>query len=469
MDTIGFNKMDGTSINIARSVINESISGEIIIKGTESYAEACALWNDMIDISPSLIVRVKNEQDVINTVDFARNHGVLLAIKSGGHNIAGKALVNGGVVLDFHFMTDVKVNDGQNTVKVGPGATLAEVDIATQQYGLAVPTGINSTTGIAGLTLGEGFGWITRKFGLTIDNLRSARMVTANGEILVVNSEKNADIYWAIQGGGGNFGVVTEFEFNLHKVGPEVLAGMVVHPFSDATNVLQQYQAALNNSPEELSCWVVMRKAPPLLFLPEEWHGKEVVVLAMCYVGDMTEGQIATEKFRNIGQPIADVVSPMSFIEWQSAFDPLLTEGARNYWKSHDMAEINDQALAKIKQSVLTLPSEECEIFLGHIGGAASRVAPQDTPWLNRAQHFVVNIQTRWQHAKDDERCRNWARALHSSLAESAMGSIYVNFIPEGDDNCVEEAYGANFARLKHIKQQVDPSNLFRVNQNIVP
>ncbi|MDN4503419.1 FAD-binding oxidoreductase [Alteromonadaceae bacterium BrNp21-10] len=469
MDTIRFNKLDGTSTDIQRSLINDSISGQIIDRNSAYYADACALWNGMIDKSPSLIISVKNDQDVVNAVNFARTHGVLLAIKGGGHNIAGKALVDGGLVIDFQAMTDVLVNESQKTVKVSPGALLSDVDKATQQYGLVVPTGINSTTGIAGLTLGGGFGWTTRKFGLTIDSLCSAKIVTAAGEVVVANTSENSDLFWAIRGGGGNFGVITEFEFNLHRAGPEVLAGMVVHPFSDIKNVLKCYQAVLDNAPDELTCWVVMRKAPPLPFLPAEWHGKEIIVLAMCYVGDIAAGQIATQEMRNIGNPIVDVVGPMPLTDWQGAFDPLLTAGARNYWKSHDMAEINDEAVATIAQSILSLPTAECEIFLAHIGGAATRIAPQDTPWLNRQAHFVVNIHTRWQQAEDDQRCRDWARDLHTSLAEQAMGTIYVNFIPDGDDNCVADAYGANYDRLKRIKQQCDPNNLFRVNQNIVP
>jgi len=469
MNTICFQKMDGTTVEIDKSDIKKQLSGEIIEPSSQNYDQARALWNGMIDILPSLIVRVNNEQDVVNAVNFARTHGILLAIKSGGHNIAGKALVDGGLVVDFNAMTDVKVKHEQLTVKVSPGATLADLDKATQQFGLVVPTGINSTTGIAGLTLGGGFGWTTRKFGLTIDSLRSAKLVIASGELLEVNATQHSDLFWAIRGGSSNFGVVTEFEFNLHKAGPEVLAGMVVHPFADVKHVLTQYQTAINNSPDELTCWVVMRKAPPLPFLPEEWHGKEVLVLAMCYTGDIAEGQDATAEIRNIGQPIAEAIGPMPFVNWQAAFDPLLTEGARNYWKSHDISKINDDVISQIENAVQTLPSDECEIFLAHLSGAMTKVAPQETPWLNRKTHFTMNVHTRWQEPKDDELCRQWARKLHANLTQHSMGSIYVNFIPDGDENCMVEAYGANFARLKSIKQQFDPDNLFRINHNIVP
>ena len=469
MNTLRFKKLDGTATEIDKSAINQALSGKIIMPDAEHYDEARALWNGMIDKLPGLIVQVANAQDVVKAVNFARIHGILLAIKSGGHNIAGKALADGGLVIDFSAMQEVKVDPLQTTMKVAPGATLADVDSATQQHGLVVPTGINSTTGIAGLTLGGGFGWTTRKFGLTIDSLIAVTIVTAAGDILKANADENPDLFWAVRGGGGNFGVITEFEFNLHQAGPEVLAGMVVHPFSEAKNVLEQYQAIVDKAPEDLTCWIVMRQAPPLPFLPEEWHGKEVLVMAMCYIGDMAQGQKATESFRKIGQPIAEAIGPMPFTAWQAAFDPLLTEGARNYWKSLDFTTVNNNVVTEIEKAIMTLPGNECEIFIAHVGGAVTKVAPQDTPWLNRQPHFTMNVHTRWQDATDDDIFRNWARRLHSNLTPHAMGSIYVNFIPEGDDNCIGEAYGTNFPRLKQIKQHYDPGNLFRVNQNIVP
>lgn len=469
MNKHGFQKMDGSTVEIDASTIRHALTGEIIMPDADNYDEARTIWNAMIDKLPGVIVRVSNEQDVVNAVNFARYYGILLAIKSGGHNIAGKALVDGGLVIDFSGMQEVNINLQQKTVKVAPGATLADVDHVTQQHGLVVPTGINSTTGIAGLTLGGGFGWTTRKFGLTIDSLIAVSIVTASGDIIKATALEHPDLFWAVRGGGGNFGVVTEFEFTLHQIGPEVLAGMVVHGFSDAKNVLEQYEALINTLPEELTCWIVMRKAPPLPFIPEAWHGKEVLIMAMCYIGDINEGQNATGELRKIGQPIVEAIGPMPFTAWQAAFDPLLTEGARNYWKSLDLQAVNNDVIAEITSAVNTLPSNECEIFIAHLGGAMTNVAPQDTPWINRQTHFTINVHTRWQDASDDELCRNWARQLHNNLTPHAMDSIYVNFIPEGDDNNIAQAYGANFDRLKRIKQHVDPNNLFRINQNIVP
>jgi FAD/FMN-containing dehydrogenase len=400
-------------------------------------------------------------------VNFAREHNLAIAAKGGGHNIAGKALVDGGLVVDFQAMREVQVDPDRRTARVQPGATLGDVDRATQRHGLIVPTGVNSTTGIAGLTLGGGFGWMTRKYGLTIDNLRSARLVVASGKLLKVDRNEHADLFWAIRGGGGNFGIVTEFEFDLHAAGTTVLTGLVVHPFKDFFAVVRDYQRAVDAAPEELTCWVVSRKAPPLPFLPEQWHGKEVTILAMCYVGDIEKGEAATAAFRRIGSPIVEAVGPAPFADWQTAFDPLLTPGARNYWKSHDVAAFDDASLRIVANAVGELPSDECEIFFAHIGGAATRVASDDTPWPNRKAHYVVNVHTRWRDSNDDERCRNWARNLHRDLEPHAMGSVYVNFMPEGDEHRVAEAYGANYDRLTRIKRQVDPTNLFRANQNI--
>jgi FAD/FMN-containing dehydrogenase len=468
MATVNLRTLDGTTAKLERAAVDAALKGEVLFPGSEGYEEARQIWNAMIDRQPGLIVRATAERDVVSAIHFARAHRLALAVKGGGHNIAGKALVDGGIVIDFAGMKKIEVDPVKRTARVQPGATLADVDRATQSHGLVVPTGVNSTTGIAGLTLGGGFGWTTRKFGLTVDNLLSARIVTASGNTLTIDRNDNADLFWAIRGGGGNFGIVTEFEFGLHAAGPEVLAGMVVHPFDSFADIIPRYEQILKTLPDELTCWVVLRKAPPLPFLPAEWHGREVLVLAMCYVGKVEAGERATAELRSLGRPIADVVGPMAFVDWQAALDPLLTPGARNYWKSHDVASFSNEAIEIIRAAVAELPTDECEVFFGHIGGAMTRVAAAATAWPNRAAHFAVNVHTRWREPRDDNRCRDWARRLHERLAPHAMGSIYVNFIPEGDDDRVRDAYGPNYDRLLAIKRRIDPDNLFRGNQNIV-
>lgn len=445
------------------------LRGRVLVATAAAYDEARTIWNGMIDRRPGLIVQCAGAADVVNAVRFAAENQLLVAVRGGGHNIAGNAVCDGGMVIDLTPMKSVRVDATTKTAWVEPGATLADLDMETQAFRLALPTGINSTTGIAGLTLGGGFGWITRKFGLTIDNVLSADVVTANGELVRASPTEHRDLFWAIRGGGGNFGVVTAFEFRLHELGPEVLSGLVIHPFAEAGSVLQQYRQALENAPDELTCWVVMRQAPPLPFLPAEWQGKEVVVLAMCYCGDLEAGEKAMAGLRAIGNPIADVVSPHPFVGWQQAFDPLLAPGARNYWKSHDFMELSDQAIGILTESIRQLPGPECEIFIAHVGGAAGRVAPEETAFPQRNSHFVMNVHGRWRDPAMDQACIDWARHLFEAAKPHAAGTAYVNFMPEDEMDRVEAAYGANYGRLVEIKRHYDPLNLFRMNQNVRP
>ena len=453
----------------AIEVFPAGLRGSMLREDDAAYEEARAIWNAMIERKPGLIVRCAGASDVINAVRFARDNRLLVAVRGGGHNIAGSALCDGGLMIDLSPMKSVRVDPFAQRAWVEPGATLADVDKETQAFGLAVPTGINSTTGIAGLTLGGGFGWLTRKFGLTLDSLLSADVVTAAGELVRASATENPDLFWALRGGGGNFGIVTAFEFQLHKVGPEVLSGLVVHPFADAREVLREYRDALAASPEEFTTWVVMRKAPPLPFLPAEWHGKEVVVLAMCYCGPIEKGEEAAARMRAIGKPIADVVSPHSFVAWQQAFDPLLAPGARNYWKSHDFAEVSDAAIDLLIGAVRELPGPECEIFIGYVGGEASRVPAEATAFPQRLPHFVMNVHARWRDPAMDKTCIDWARRLYEDAKPLAIGTAYINFMPEDEVDRVEAAYGSNYRRLAEIKQRYDPLNMFRMNQNVQP
>jgi FAD/FMN-containing dehydrogenase len=363
----------------------------------------------------------------------------------------------------------VEVDAGARKVRAQPGATLADLDAATQEHGLAVPTGINSTTGIAGLTLGGGFGWLSRKYGMTIDNLLSARVVTANGESVVASETENADLFWGIRGGGGNFGVVTSFEFRAHPVGPEVLSGLIVHPFSAAKEVLRAYRDFVKDAPDEVTVWVVMRKAPPLPFLPEEVHGTEVVVLAAMYAGAMENGEAALAPIRAVGDPIADVIGPHPFVGWQQALDPLLTPGERNYWKTHDFLELSDGLLDVLVDRAARLPDPQCEIFLAQLGGAQGRVADDATAFQGRRAAFLMNVHGRWSDAAQDESVVAWCRDLFESAAPYATGEAYVNFMTDDERERVADAYGSSYARLVGLKDRYDPENLFRLNQNVRP
>lgn len=449
--------------------LQHGLRGEICLPDEPGYNEARNLWNAMIDRRPGMVVRCEGTVDVIQAVNFAREHQLLLSVRSGGHNIAGKASCDGGLMIDLSPMKSVRVNPFNQTARVEPAATLGDFDKETQAFGLAAPLGINSTTGVAGLTLGGGFGWMSRKYGLTIDNLLSADVVTAEGQLLHASEHENSELFWAIRGGGGNFGIVTSFEYQLHAIGNKVLSGLVVHPFDQASELLGKYLDYVADLPDEMTCWVVLRKAPPLPFLPEQWHGKEVMIFAVCYVGDLQEGERVMAPMRAWGDPIADVISPHQFLDWQTAFDPLLTEGARNYWKSHDFNELSTAALGTVIDYAGRLPTPECEIFIAHMGGATNRVAAEATAYPHRDTEFVLNVHTRWGDPAEDEICVDWARQFFSATESYANGGVYVNFMSDDEAARVGGAYGANFDRLASLKASYDPGNLFRVNQNIPP
>ncbi|MGG5822779.1 FAD-binding oxidoreductase [Falsiroseomonas sp. HW251] len=454
----------------ALAALRNRLRGALMLPGDPGYDTSRRIWNAMIDRRPAMIIRCAGAADVIEGVRFARDQGgLLLAVRGGGHNIAGSAVCEGGVMLDLSAMRSVRVDPVGRTARVEPGALLSDFDREAQAFGLATPLGINSTTGVAGLTLGGGFGWLTRKHGTTVDNLLSADVVTADGKLVHASADRNPELFWAIRGGGGNFGVVTSFEFRLHPVGPEVLSGLIVHPLEDAAVLLRQYREIVAKAPEELTCWVVLRKAPPLPFLPPEWHGREVLVFALCYAGDMAEGRRATAPIEALGKPIANVVGPHPFAAWQAAFDPLLTDGARNYWKSHDFAALSDGMISTVLDHAARLPSPQSEIFIAHLGGAANRVPVEATAYAHRGAAFTMNVHTRWETAAEDEACIAWARGFSTATAPFATGSVYVNFLGEDEAGRVQAAYGPNYGRLAQLKAKYDPTNLFRANQNIRP
>src|SRR6516225_8281520 len=348
LSTAAEDRSEKATINISEEAIENlktKVKGQIVLPSDPSYGEVRQIWNAMIDRRPALIVRCAEASDVPHAISFARENGLEISIRGGGHNIAGNALCDNGVLIDLSTMRRVRVDVEKKRAYVEPGAILADLDEAAQRYGLATPVGINSTTGIAGLTLGGGFGWITRKFGLTVDSLLAADVVTADGKLVQASEREHPDLFWALRGGGGNFGVVTSYEFQLHPLGPEVLSGLLIHPLDDAADLLKAYRRIVSTAPDELTCWVVMRKAPPFPFLPVEWHGREVLVFALCYCGGASEGTRAVADLRSLGKPLADVVAPHPFTGWQAAFDPLLTPGARNYWKTHNFLELADGAI----------------------------------------------------------------------------------------------------------------------------
>lgn len=470
--TVSLMGLDGGSVSIAGpalEALRAALRGPLCHPGEPGYDPARTLWNAMIDRRPGLVIRALGTSDVVAAVRFARDNRLALSIRGGGHQIAGLAVADDALLLDLSLMRSVHVDPRARTAQVDPGATLGDVDRETQLYGLAVPLGINSTTGIAGLTLGGGFGWITRKFGLTIDNLLSVEIVTADGSARRASADENPDLFWAIRGGGGNFGVVTSFEFRLHPIGPEVLAGLIVHPAEAAPEILRGWRQICATAPDELAVWAVLRQAPPVPFLPEAWHGREIVALAACYAGDPADGEAAMAGLRGLGEPVADVIGRQPYAAWQTALDPLLTPGYRNYWKSHDFLEMSDGLIELLLAALHKLPDPNSEIAIAVLGGAMARIPADATAFPQRAAHFTMNLHTRWQDPAKDAACIGWARDLFTATAPYSAGSAYVNFIPADEPGRLAAAYGANMARLVAIKTQVDPQNLFRMNHNIEP
>jgi FAD/FMN-containing dehydrogenase len=445
------------------------LSGQLIRPDHAEYDEARKIWNAMIDRRPALIARCQGVEDVQLVVGFARRHGLLLAVRGGGHNIAGTAVCEGGVVLDLSAMRAVEVDPRTRIARVEAGALLGDLDGATQAHGLATPLGINSTTGIAGLTLGGGFGWLSRKHGMTIDNLIAADVVTADGQLVRASEQEHPNLFWALRGGGGNFGVVTRFELRLHRVGPQVLSGLVVYPAAQARDVLQRYRESAESLGEDTSAWVVLRKAPPLPFLAPEVHGQDVVVIALMHAGEPGAGRQAIEPLRQLGDKLGEHVDVQPYVAWQQAFDPLLTPGARNYWKSHNLVQLEDGLLEVLIAHASRLPGPECEVFIGQIGHATMRVAAGATAYPHRDARYVINVHSRWQRAAEDAAHMSWARSLHRAAAPFATGGAYVNFLTDDQADRLSAAYGPNHERLVAAKQLYDGGNLFTMNLNISP
>jgi len=463
---------NGATVMVAAADLEKfksSLRGSLLLPGDDGYNAARTVWNAMIDRKPALVARCAGVADIRKAVIFAREHKLLTAVKGGGHNIAGNAVCDGGLLIDLSNMRSVSVDPFAKVAYVEPGATLGDFDHECQAFGLATPVGINSTTGIAGLTLGGGFGWLSRKYGMTVDNLIAADVITADGRLLRASDTENSDLFWAIRGGSGNFGIVTRFEFRLHPVGPNVLAGLVVYSLKDATSALKQFREYAKKLGEETNVWIVMRKAPPLPFLPPEVHGTDIIAFCLFHAGNPDEGQRALEPVRKFGTILGEHVGVMPYTAWQKTFDPLLAPGARNYWKSHNFIDLSDGAIDVAVRYVQKLPSPHCEIFFGMIGGATTRPSPDATAYSHRNAIYVCNVHGRWETAAEDKACIDWARGFFRDATPYATGGVYVNFLTDDEPDRIAAAYGPGYNRLAQVKQKYDPDNLFRMNQNIRP
>jgi len=450
--------------------LRSRLRGDLLRPGDTGYEESREVWNGMIDRKPGLIARCRGVADVRAAVDLARDHRLRLSVRGGGHNIAGSAVCDGGLMIDLSPMDGIRVDPRRRTARVGPGCTWGEVDRETQPFGLAVPNGIVSTTGVAGLTLGGGFGWLTRKYGFTSDHLRSVDVVTADGAFRTVDEDHEPDLFWALRGGSGNFGVVTSFDFQLRPVGPEVWAGLVLHPMERAAEVARLFREVTSEAPDELTCLLVLRTAPPAPFLPEEVHGEPVAGIAVCHCGALENGERAVEPVRSLDAPLADVIGRKPFTAHQTMLDASNPPGRHYYWKSHDLDRLDDAALSTLVEGAAELPSPESVVLLMHLGGAAARVEPTATAAAHRRAPYILNIAAAWEPSASGERPRAWARGLWEAMQPHAADSSYVNFLTEDEGReRVQAAYGVNYQRLVEIKRRWDPDNLFRSNQNIRP
>jgi FAD/FMN-containing dehydrogenase len=472
METILMANSRGESAPVDMSAFERLSTGlrePILRPGDEGYDQARAIWNAMIDRKPAMIVRCHDVGDIQRAVEFAREQGILTAIRGGGHNIAGNAICDAGMVIDLSPMKSVRIDQNARKAYVEPGVTLGELDREAQGFGLATPLGINSTTGVAGLTLGGGFGWLSRKYGMTVDCLIGADVVTADGRFIHASETENEDIFWALRGGGGNFGIVTSFEFQLYPVGPDVLCGLIVYPLSEARSAMRKFREIAPKLSDEATVWMVLRKAPPLPFLPTEIHGKEIIVFAVFYAGDPVKGARELEPVRYLGKIAGQHLGVQPYTAWQTAFDPLLAPGARNYWKSHNLKELSDGAIDKAIDYASKPPSEHCEILFGQWGGAINRVPADAMAYSQRDANFFMNVHARWNGPADDNKVIGWARGIFRDLAPFATGGVYVNFMPGDEPERIKAAYGPNYDRLVEIKRKYDPNNMFSLNQNIRP
>jgi FAD/FMN-containing dehydrogenase len=448
---------------------SDQVRGEVLRPGEEGYDEARTVWNGMIDKEPTVIARCAGAADVMAAVNFARDLDLLLAVKGGGHNVAGKAVCDGGLMIDLSPMNNVRVDPNAQTARVGGGATWGDFDHEAQAFGLATTGGIVSSTGVAGLTLGGGLGHLSKKYGLAHDNLRSVDLVTADGELVHASEDENPELFWGIRGGGGNFGVVTSFEFDLHEIGPEVLSGPILHRYEDAADAFRFYRDFMIDASDEIQCYVAFAKASPELGLPESLHGETIFILLPTYAGDVSEGKEALQPLREFGDPIVDGVQPMPYTELQGFADERWEEGARYYWRSHVFDEPTDEAIETIVEYCDSSAPFMSVFNDGWLGGAIARADDDATAFPHRDKAFTLTIGMKWTDPGRDDEQIAWAREFHEALEPYASDGVYVNLLDRDEDERVPDAYGEWYERLRELKREWDPDNLFRVNQNIEP
>ncbi len=442
-------------INELKKILND----KILIPGDVDYDITRRVWNGMIDRKPAVIVQCNNTDDVIQSVKFAKENSLVVSVRGGGHNVTGNAVCDSGIMIDLSLMRSVKVDAEKQIAEVQTGATWGDFDKATQQHGLASTGGLISTTGVAGLTLGGGVGWLVRKHGLCCDNLTGAEIVTADGSLLHVSTTENPELFWGIRGGGGNFGIVTSMKFRLYKLG-QITGGMIVHPQNNAKEVIQHYREFMKTAPDELTLYAGLLTSP---------DGFPIVAYVGCYSGEIEKAEDVLKPLREFGTPLADQFQPMTYTELQSMLDAPFPKGNRYYWKSGFIKELSDDAIDTIIENASTVPSPLTAIILEFYGGASAKEPEGGTAYPHRQAEFDLVIISNWLNVEEDEKNITWTRNFFASMEPHLSHRVYMNALGVEGDERVKEAYGDNYERLVALKNKYDPQNLFCMNQNIKP
>ena len=471
--TIEIQGMDGAAVAItpeALGAFKAAFKGQVLAPGEAAYEETRQVWNAMIDRRPGLIARCTGTVDVVQAVRFARQHGLLASVRGGGHNIAGLAVCEGGLMIDMSLLRGVWVDPAQRTARAQAGCTLADVDRETQLHGLAAVLGFVSATGIAGLTVGGGFGYLTRKHGWTCDTVRSMEVVTADGKVVRASATENPGLFWALRGGSGNFGIVTSFEYELFPVGPEILGGAIAWRGEDSKQVLDAFRELSARAPRELTLVAALRIAPPAPWLPKDIHGQPMAAIFVCYSGKPEDGEALLAPLRKLGQPVADIVTRRPYVQMQALLDATQPKGRRYYWKSHYLADIGPQAVDIAAQHAARIASPHSAILMFQIGGALNELPAGHSPAGNRDARYVLNIAGAWEKPQDDAANVQWARDTFDAMKPCSTGGTYLNFLTEeeGADR-IEAAYGRpTLEKLAALKRQWDPEGFFRHTKSVI-
>ncbi len=446
---------------------SKEFEGELILPEDDRYDKARRLWNGLYNKYPAGIACCRNPLDAVTVVNFVRENEVTFSVRGGGHDYAGNSVCDGGLIIDLSLMNKVEVDAENRTAQVEGGATVGEFDAAAQEYGLATTTGTVSTIGIGGLALGGGSGYLSRRFGMTLDNIISVQIVTADGRLISASEEENQDLFWAIRGGGGNFGIVTSFKFRLHEVGPEVLSFQAYFPHEQSTDVLLFYREFMANASDELQCYAFFLNVPAVEPFPKEYHGRTSCALIACHSGDSDKGMTELQPLQNFGDPFLKFLQPMEYTAIQKSFDAGVPKGLRWFTKAHYLSELSDSSIDILKEKTEQLPGAFTMTYLEPMGGAVNRKDPAATAFPHRNAAYSLHIFPGWSNAEQDEENIAWAKDLHAEIEKEATGGVYVNLLSHDEKERVKAAYGENYDRLVQVKKKWDPDNLFRSNHNI--